>query len=201
MSILAATILLILIIDPLGNIPLFLVALREVPRERHRRVIVREMLVALGFMIVFLFAGQYILRYLQVSDDSLTIAGGIILFLISLRMVFPPPGGVFGPHPGGEPFIVPLAVPLMAGPSSLVTIMLLGSREPDRWPQWLAAILAAWSVSATILILAAPIGRVVGEKGITAMERLMGLLLTAVAVQMLLTGIRQFWFHLTTQPA
>ena len=191
MTIWSAAFLLFLVMDPLGNVPMFLVVLKDLDRRRYRRVVLRELVIALAFMLVFLFAGSYVLDLLHVSGYGLSIAGGLILLLIAIRLIFPPGDGVFGRTPEGEPFIVPLAVPLIAGPSTLVTIMLLASREPQRWPQWLLAIGLAWLISAGILIWADQLKRVLKEHGLIAMERLMGLILTAVAVQMLLSGIEE----------
>jgi len=191
MTIWSAAVLLFLVMDPLSNVPTFLAVLKDLDRRQYRRVVLRELVIALAFMLVFLFAGSYVLDLLHISGYGLSIAGGLILLLIAIRLIFPPGEGVFGRTPEGEPFIVPLAVPLIAGPSTLVTIMLLASREPQRWPQWLLAIGLAWLISAGILIWADQLKRVLKEHGLIAMERLMGLILTAVAVQMLLSGIEE----------
>ena len=127
-ELLSATVLLILVTDPFGNVPLVVAALREVPRERRLRVVVRECLIAYLLLLVFLFGGKAFLELMHLSETSVSIAGGVILFLIALRMVFPSPGGVFGDGGTGEPFIVPLAIPAIAGPSALATVMLLASR-------------------------------------------------------------------------
>lgn len=188
-TILSATVLLILVMDPLGNVPLFLVALKDVAPDRQRRVVTRELCIALGVMIVFLFFGRHILELFQISQYALSIAGGIILFLIAVRMVFPSTGGLFGDSPSGEPFIVPLAIPLVAGPSTLITLTLLVSREPDRWPSFLLALILAWVVSVVVLLASNLLSRLLTDKGLIALERLMGMILTAVAAQMLMTGV------------
>jgi multiple antibiotic resistance protein len=193
MSIVSAAVLLFLVMDPLGNIPLFLVALRDVEPARQKQVIVRELLIALVVLVFFLFGGEYLLQVLQVSGPSLSIAGGVILFLIALRMIFPSGNDVFADFPDKEPFIVPLAVPYLAGPSAVATVMLLVWREPQRRLEWLLAVAAAWLASAVILYWGAALSQVLGQRGLVAMERLMGLLLTAVAVQMALTGLQAFW--------
>ena len=189
MTLLSALVLLFLVMDPLGNVPLFLAALRGTPPARQRHVVARELCIALVVMLFFLFGGRYVLDLLQISGHALTIAGGLILFLIALRMIFPPTEGVFGKNPEGEPFIVPLAVPLVAGPSTLVTIMLLVSQAPNRWPEWLLAIVGAWLASTLILLASSALSRLLGERGLIAFERMMGLILTAVAVQMVFNGI------------
>ena len=188
-TVLSATVLLILVMDPLGNVPLFLVALKDVAPQRQRRVVTRELCIALAVMVVFLFCGRLILDMFQISPHALSIAGGIILFLIAVRMIFPSTGGLFGDSPGGEPFIVPLAIPLIAGPSTLITLTLLVSREPNRWPEFLLALLLAWVVSVAVLLASNLLSWLLTEKGLIALERLMGMILTAVAVQMLMTGV------------
>jgi len=201
MDIFSTALLLFLVIDPIGNIPAFLFILGSVPAERHRQVLVRELVIALGALVVFLFSGQYVLAALQVSQGSLGAAGGIILFLIALRMVFPVPKGVFGEEGEiGEPFIVPLAIPLIAGPAAMATLMLLMARAPDEWPQWLAALLLAWSVSGVILLSASRLANLLGRRTLMAIERLMGLVLTAVAVQMFIDGVGQAYQVIAQAP-
>ena len=191
MDVFSAAVLLFLVIDPIGNIPPFLSILENVPAERRRKVLSRELLIALATLILFLFFGKYILTALQISQASLGAAGGIILFLIALRMIFPGPKGAMVEEVDGEPFIVPLAIPLIAGPAAMATLMLLMARDPADWPRWLGALLLAWSASSMILLLASQLARWLGKRTITAIERLMGLLLTAVAVEMLINGIGQ----------
>lgn len=179
--------------DPVGNTPVFLSLLSGFEPRRAKAVVVRELIFALGVLIAFLFAGSYILQVLQVTEPALSISGGIILFLIALKMIFTDVHEMFGKAPEGEPFFVPLAVPLIAGPSAMATVLLLMARQPDRWPNWLLAIFCAWLASGTILYFATSLGRILGERGTSAMQRLFGMLLTTVAVQMFLTGIRQFF--------
>jgi multiple antibiotic resistance protein len=198
MEIFSTALLLCLVLDPVGNIPAFLAVLNNVPPQKHRRILVREMLIALATLILFLFLGEHILAALQVSYGSLGAAGGIILFLIAVRMVFPSPKGVFNEESDdGEPFIVPLAIPLIAGPGTMATLMLLTAREPDKWSTWLAALLLAWLVSGVILLFAERLGRLLGKRTLAAIERLMGLILTTVAVEMLINGIGQAYEKFT----
>ena len=189
MTLLSAFVLLFLVMDPAGNVPLFLSALEPVPPERRARVIARELAIALGVLVLFLFLGPALLGAVGISESGLAIAGGIILFLISLRMIFPIPGG-FHEDVTGEPFIVPLAIPFVAGPSAMAAVMLVMSEDPLRWPEWLAALVMAWAASATILLLAPHLRRVLGRRGLVAVERLMGMVLTALAVEMFLRGLR-----------
>ena len=201
MDIFSAALLLFLVIDPVGNIPAFLVILQGVPETRHKRIIFRELFIALMALVVFLFSGQYILAALQISQASLGAAGGIILFLIALRMIFPVPKGVFGEEAEvGEPFIVPLAIPLIAGPAAMATLMLLMARDPTLWLVWLTALLVAWSIAGIILLSADQLARLLGRRTLTAIERLMGLVLTAVAVQMLIDGIGQAYRAINRGP-
>lgn len=192
MTIASATLLLILVMDPVGNVPFFMSALRQVAPERQRRVIVRELLIALAALLIFLFAGRYILALLQISEPALTISGGMILFLIALRMVFPQSDKSMQEEVDGEPFIVPLAIPYIAGPSAMATVLLLTSREPARWPEWLVALVLAWAVTGAAALLSGRLSRLLGKKGLTAMERLMGMVLITIAVQMLMTGVTEF---------
>ena len=195
MSLLSAIVLLILVMDPLGNIPLFLTALCGVDPARHRFIIKRELLIALGIMIIFLAAGRFLLDVLNVTPPALNAAGGVILLLIAFRMVFPTPERSLQEAVRDEPFVVPLAIPYTAGPSILATEVLLMSQQPERWPTWLAAVLIAWAISATILYFSSYLHRLLGDRGLTAIERLMGMILVIVAMEMLLDGIRDFFMQ------
>lgn len=192
MSLLSAAVLLFFVMDPLGNVPLFLAALRHVEPARARRIIVRELLIALVILIAFLFVGRYLLDVLQVSPAALTAGGGVILLLIALRMIFPTSERSLREAVHEEPFIVPLAVPYVAGPSVLALELLLMSQEPARWPVWLAAVCLAWLASAVILYLASDLRKVLGDRGLTALERLMGMILVIVAMDMLLRGVAEY---------
>ena len=183
----SATILLLLITDPFGSIPIFANALRNVAPERRNWVILREVLIAFVLLLSFMFIGESFLRVMNLSGLSLQIAGGVILFLIALRMVFPPPEVASAPLIG-EPLIVPLAVPALAGPSALATVMLLVSEAPDRRWEWIAALCVTMAICAVVLVLAERIQQVLGARFVIAVERLMGLILVAVAVEMLLRG-------------
>lgn len=187
----SAAILLLLVLDPFGNLPLVVSALSRVPPARHAPVVLRECLFAYMILLVFMAGGRTFMQWLQLSDVSLSIAGGIILFLISLRMVFPHRDGVFG-EVQGEPFLVPLAVPSIAGPSALATVMLMASRDPAHLWTWVLALTIAMAVTTVVLLAAPRLQAALGERAVIAFERLMGLVLTAVAVQMLLNGVREF---------
>lgn len=192
MTITSAAILLFLILDPLGNIPVFLGLLKGLPAARQRIVVVRELLIALLVLMLFLWGGRYALELMHLRQESLSIAGGIILFLIGLRMIFPSPHGLMGDLPGGEPFIVPMAIPMIAGPSGMAAVMLLGSQEPDRMGDWTLALVIAWAITATILFSATYLERWLGMRVLTAIERLMGMVIVAISVQMLMDGVVSF---------
>ncbi len=193
MDIIAAATLLFLVMDPLGNIPIFLSVLDDVEPERRTKVLIRELLLALVVLVLFLYFGQYMLGFLQLSEHSIRIAGGIILFLIALKMVFPVTRSAHTAEEiQGEPLLVPLAIPLVAGPSAMAMVMLIASNDPGRMTDWLIALFAAWLLTSVILVSATGLKRVLGQRGLVAMERLMGMLLIALAVQMLLEGIASY---------
>ena len=192
MTIVAATILLFLILDPLGNVPVFLSLLKTLPPRRQRVVLVRELLIALGVLFVFLWCGKIVLEAMHIRQESVSIAGGIVLFLIGLRMIFPPPEGLLGELPEGEPFIVPMAIPLVAGPSGMAAVILLGSSEPNRLMEWSLALFLAWLATAAILFCATYLYKVLGTRVLTAVERLMGMLLVTLSVQMFLDGVAAY---------
>ena len=189
MTLTSAAVVLFLVLDPLGNVPFFLSALRQVAPERQSKVIIRELLIALGVMIAFLFLGQYILNVLQVTQPALTAAGGVVLFLIAIRMVFPSESMPLEEIVASEPLIVPLAIPYVAGPSVLATELIFMSRHPEQWATWLAALLIAWAAAGIILLFSPAVRRLLGERVLQASERLMGMVLIVIAIQMLLTGI------------
>jgi len=191
-TILSAALLLFLILDPLGNIPVFLSLLKPLPPRRQRVVLVRELLIALAVLMAFLWGGKYALELMHLRQESVAIAGGIVLFLIGIRMIFPRPEGLMGAVPDGEPFIVPMAIPLVAGPSGMAAVMLMGSNEPDRLGEWSLALLLAWFATATILMSATLLYKLLGTRALTALERLMGMLLVAISVQMLLDGVATY---------
>jgi MarC family membrane protein len=190
---LSATVLLILITDPLGNIPLFIGCLRGVAPHRRIAVILREILIAFVILLLFMVVGDRFLRMMSLTDLSLRIGGGIVLFLIALRMIFPHPDGPFGGDVrGGEPLIVPLAIPALAGPSALATVMLLTSQAPGKMFEWVGALTVTMIVCAIVLVMAERIQVWLGERTVMAFERLMGLVLVAISVEMMLAGIRAF---------
>ena len=191
----SATILLLLITDPVGNIPVFANALKHVAPERRARVILREILIAFFLLLTFMFVGEGFLRVMNLSELSLQIGGGVILFLIALRMVFPPPAAEEA-EILTEPLIVPLAIPAIAGPSALATVLLFVSQQPERRLEWIAALCVTMVISAVVLVSAERIQRIVGPRLVTAVERLMGLVLVSVAIEMMLRGAKTFAMQL-----
>ncbi len=191
-SIASAALLLFLILDPLGNIPVFLSLLRSLPPRRQRIVLARELLIALVVLMLFLWCGKYALELMHLREESVSIAGGIVLFLIGIRMIFPPPEGLMGEMPEGEPFIVPMAIPLVAGPSGMAAVILMGSNDPARLGDWSLALMIAWAATAAILFSATYLYKWLGQRVLVAVERLMGMLLVAISVQMLMDGIATY---------
>ena len=175
MEIISTALVFFLIMDPLGNIPLFLAVLKDVDSSRQLKIIFRELCIAYFALLCFLFAGRYVLDFLGLSQEAISISGGIILFLIALRMIFPVPNGIFGDSQAGEPLIVPLAIPAVAGPSILAVLMLMTTTQP-MLPLFIS-LTSAWLLTAAILLAAAPLHKLLGRRGLIAIERLMGMLL------------------------
>lgn len=182
-----------LVMDPLGNMPLFMSALKNVSEDRRRAVILRELFIALGIMVFFLLFGKYIVSALSLDVTSMSVAGGIVLFLIALQMIFPSPSHNLAEGPEGEPFMVPLAIPLVAGPSTLTMVLLFSMRDPGRLWLWSGVVGAAWLINAVILAgFSGLLSRLLGQRGLLAMEKLMGMILVTISVQMVMTGIKKF---------
>lgn len=188
MSTLSAAITLFLVLDPLGNIPFFLSALKTVEEKRRQRVILRELLLAYVALIFFLFVGRPFVSLLHLRSESIAIAGGIVLFIISIRMIFPT-AQTGGEEMEGEPLLVPLAIPGVAGPSAMATVLLLVGNAPDRLMEWFLAVSGAWAAAAAIILASPLLFRLLKQRGLIAMERLMGMILVALSVQMFLDGL------------
>jgi MarC family membrane protein len=190
---LSATILLIVITDPLGNIPLFISNMRKVKRERRLKVIVRECIVAFVVLLFFMLFGRQMLLLLRLSEETLKIAGGVILFLIALNMIFPGTGAAVGQDGVvDEPFIVPIAIPLISGPSAMVTVMLIAGSNPHRMIEWVAALAITIAVTFVVFLASDKIKEALGAQAISAIEKLMGLVLTAMSIEMLLSGVASY---------
>ena len=189
----SAAITLFVIMDPIGNLPVFMSLLRGYSARRRLWITVRELLFAYAVLLFFLFLGQSFLDLFDLKQESMRIAAGIVLFIIAVRMIFPPArGGIMGEAPQGDVFFVPLAVPMIAGPSVLATLVLMVRQEPSRLGDWFWAMTLAWIATSAILLLGNVFYRLLRDRGLFALERLMGMLLVAISVQMLLEGIAEF---------
>lgn len=182
---------LLFILDPFGNAPIFLSLLKRYEPRRRRIIIVREMLIALLILIIFLLFGNYILKGMNISHNALNLSGAIILFLIAINMIFP--SKEKEENTEQEPLIVPMAIPLVAGPSSIAMVMLYSTKEPEKILHWFLAILIAWSISFIFLFFSDYMLKILGIKVLNAIERLMGMVLTTMAVEMLLRGIKELF--------
>ena len=193
-SFLSAFILLLLVLDPFGSLPIFVSILGAVDPRRRTRVAIREVVIAFVVLLVFMVSGQGFLTLMRLSERSLEVAGGVILIIIAIRMIFGGGGEIYGGDTGErEPFIFPLAVPLLAGPSAMATVLLMASRQPEHIVEWIGALTAALTVSGIVLLAADRIRRVLGSQMVSAIEKLMGLVLTAVAVEMILAGLKRYF--------
>lgn len=193
-SFVSALVLLLLVLDPLGSLPIFIPIMRGVAPERRRWVAVREVGIAFLVLFGFMFVGGAFLKLMHLSERSLEVAGGVILLIIAIRMIFATGTSAYGLEPGREPLIFPLAVPLLAGPSAMATVLLLASRQPGRLIEWVGALCVAMLISGAVLLLAGRIRRLLGDSVISATEKLMGLVLTAIAVEMILAGLKRYFF-------
>lgn len=189
----SAFILLLLVLDPFGSLPIFISVMKGVPPERKRWVAIREVVLAFAALAAFMFAGEGFLKLMHLSERSLEVAGGVILLMIAIRMIFGSGESIYAAESEREPFIFPLAVPLMAGPSAMATVLLLASRQPDRMVEWVGALSCAMLVSGVVLLAADRIRRLLGDSVVSALEKLMGLVLTAIAVEMILAGLKRYF--------
>ena len=191
MTVLAAILLLIIIMDPIGNVPVFLSILKNIPIERRRIIIIRELLIAFIILLFFMFVGRYVLQMLEIEQSSLGVTGGIILFIIAIRMIFPGTKPLFSHNETTEPLIVPLAVPMLAGPSAIAAVILFMAQEPNRWVEWTFVVFIDCLISGVILVSSETLGRKLGNRALIAIERLMGIILVMVSVDFILDGIKQ----------
>ena len=197
-DIISAIITLTLVMDPLGNIPLFISVLKNVKESRRKKIIIRELFIALGFMLFFLLFGKWIVKFFSLNMIALSISGGIILFLIALSMIFPSKENSIV-DTKEEPFIVPLAIPLVSGPSVLSMILIYNMKDPGNLGIWVLIIFIAWIINVLILLMSSRIANLLGEKGMNAIERLVGMILITIAVGMILNGIKEFFTTLKMQ--
>lgn len=193
MRVLSTALSLFVLMDSIGNVPFYISFLKDLPPTRQKQIIWRELLIALAIIIAFAFLGEGLMSFLNIKEDTIQIAGGIILFLLCLRMIFPAAQDNHTPpcQDLAEPFIVPLAIPLVAGPGVLAAVMIYARQQTNPWDM-LGAIFIAWTASLIILLCSTHLQKLLGRKGIVAMERLMGLILTLIAIQMFLGGVTAF---------
>ncbi len=193
---LSGLVLLLLVLDPFGSLPIFISVMRGVDPPRRTRVAVREVAIAFAVLLVFMVAGQSFLSVMRLSERSLEVAGGVILLIIAVRMIFTSGGEIYAADgEAREPFIFPLAVPLLAGPSAMATVLLLASRQPERLLHWVGALTVAMVLSGAVLLSADRIRKLIGASMVAAIEKLMGLVLTAIAVEMILAGLKRYFFE------
>lgn len=191
MTIFSISLVLFLIMDPIGNISSFLKMVEEIPPKKQNMILIREMLIALLVMVIFNYIGEGIYELLQISDPAVRLSSGVILFIISVQILFPNLSGLRENLPKEEPFIIPFAIPLIAGPSVLATIMLYAHMEQSQ-PVMLFSILCAWILALLVMIAAKPLYKIMGENGLMACEKLMGMVLVLIAIQRFLDGVEQY---------
>ena len=177
--------------DPIGNVPVFLSILKNIPLKRRKKIIIRELIIAFAILLFFMFVGRFLLQILQIEQSSLGIAGGIILFIIAIRMIFPGTKPMFTHNEKSEPLVVPLAIPMLAGPSAIAAVILFMAQEPSRWIEWIFVVFVASLISGIILLSSEALGSKLGNRALTAIERLMGIFLIMVSVDFILDGIKQ----------
>ncbi|MBQ0930715.1 MarC family protein [Ideonella sp. 4Y16] len=190
----SALVLLLLVLDPFGSLPIFISVMRGVAPERRRVVALREAGIAFGVLLAFMVSGQGFLSLMHLSERSLEVAGGVILLIIAMRMIFASGGEIYATDGAREPMIFPLAVPLLAGPSAMATVLLLASRQPEKLWSWVGALTLAMVVSTVVLMSAERIRKLIGTPMVSALEKLMGLVLTAIATEMVLAGLKRYFF-------
>ncbi len=192
MSYISAAVILFLVMDPFGNLLFINSILKKLPSVEQQKIMVRELFIALAILLLFFFMGPQLLKGINVSNDSLSIAGGIILFLIAIKMVFGHVNQLFDHEEGTAPFIVPIAVPCLAGPSAIATILMLIGQEPTRWKEWLLALFCAWGATFVSILASMRFLKFFKPSVLSALERFMGLLLTAISVEMFLNGLKAY---------
>lgn len=191
MTLFTLSFLLFLIMDPFGNVSSYLKLVEKLPRKRQFLVAGREMLIALGFMLLFNFIGEFLFDVLHISETAIRLASGLILFLAALKILFPSIDSPRANLPEGEPFIIPLAVPFIAGPALLATIMLYTNLEPSQ-PLMLSAIFLSWLAASAVLFSSSILYRVLGTNGLIAFEKLMGMILVLLAIERFASGVQLF---------
>lgn len=192
MTIGSVIVALFLLMDAPGNTPVFLSILGHLGKAERRRAIIREIFFALIVLLLFLFFGKSILSYLGISTPALSVAGGVVLFIVAMRMIFPHQyGPVYGKE-DDDPWVVPLAIPLVAGPSSIAYIMTVAAREPDRIKDWVIATVIACILCGAVIYTIDLLRPWIKDRALTLMERIMGMILVIISIQMLMNGIAEY---------
>jgi multiple antibiotic resistance protein len=183
---------LFLLMDPLGNIPIYLSILKECNLKKRTQIILREKAISLVIILIFAAFGDNFLKALEISHETIFLAGGIVLFVMALKLLFPEGGSLLQSlSVDGDPLIFPLAIPLIAGPSVLAAVMIY-SHQIEDWKLLYIAIFLAWFASLIILLSSTLFQKIFGDRGIKAIERLMGLILMLIAINMFLQGVTLF---------
>ena len=192
--IISTAILIFFILDPFGNIPLILSVLKKVDEKKRSKIILREALLGLGLLIVFLFFGEKFLSVFHLETQAITLSGGVIFFIIGLKMIFPNQNGdeIFVTKSVQEPLIVPIAIPMIAGPGALATLLVLAKTNPNNSTELFGSLMLAWVLSTSVLLFSPVLYKVFRTRGLIALERLMGMLLLIISVQMFTDGIKEF---------
>jgi len=191
MDLVSAIVLLLIVTDPLGNLPMVIACLEGTRRPQF--FVTREVILATLVLILSLFFGPLMLKILNLSEEALRLAGGIVLFLIAIKLIFPTDTSWLGVKHGEEPLLFPLAVPLVAGPSAVATVMLFAAQHPTKMGIWVIAILISMLVSLVTFSFAPLLHRIVGNRALAAFQRLMGMLLTVIATEMIISGIKEIF--------
>lgn len=195
MTLASMTLIFFLIMDPLGNVAYFIEVLNHIPQKQQKWIIIREMLIALGVMIFFYLLGDIIFDFLELSDASVSLTSGVILFLVAIKIIFPTSKSTrIPPQADREPYIVPLAIPLIAGPAMLATVLFFAHKYGV---EVMGAIVIAWFLASMVLVFSKQLMKSCGRNGLLAIERLMGMILILLAIQRFLEGINSFMlsFH------
>lgn len=191
-AILAKAFQLFLVLDPIGNTGIIATLISGFAKERQRRILVRELLFALIILTVMLFIGSYLLSSLGLSQAAVTITGGIIFFLFAISLLFPGSSMMSMKNLSEEPFMVPIATPLIVGPSSTATVILFSHDPAMTWVSSLAAVIIAW-IATAIIVLSGPLLLArVGKLGMMVAERMIGMICALIAVKMVLKGFKLF---------
>ena len=193
-TLISAVLLLLIVLDPFGSLPIYIASMNAVPSNRKLFVALRESAIAFFMLLLFMLGGEKFLTVMHLTERSLAVSGGVILLIIAIRMIFGEPGGgLAASDPDQEPFIVPLAIPMLAGPSAMATVLLMASTESDNLVVWITALAITISISCLVLVCAEHIRRVVGAAVVEASQKLMGLVLAAIATEMILSGLKQYF--------